>query len=27
MYRIFKLMYETIANLQLATYFFYKKIY
>eukprot|EP01050_Picozoa_sp_SAG11_P071530 SAG11_NODE_53361_length_103_cov_704.250000_1_plen_26_part_10 len=26
MYRIFKLMYETIANLQLATYFFYKKI-
>eukprot|EP01050_Picozoa_sp_SAG11_P066198 SAG11_NODE_46536_length_135_cov_730.166667_1_plen_25_part_01 len=25
MYRIFKLMYETIANLQLATYFFYKK--
>eukprot|EP01050_Picozoa_sp_SAG11_P070557 SAG11_NODE_52098_length_107_cov_726.625000_1_plen_27_part_10 len=27
MYRIFKLMYETIADLQLATYFFYKKIY
>eukprot|EP01050_Picozoa_sp_SAG11_P071395 SAG11_NODE_53195_length_104_cov_51.400000_1_plen_26_part_01 len=25
MYRIFKLMYETIADLQLATYFFYKK--
>eukprot|EP01043_Picozoa_sp_COSAG02_P116182 COSAG02_NODE_52591_length_307_cov_0.437500_1_plen_62_part_00 len=27
MYRIIKLMYETIADLQLATYFFYKKIY
>eukprot|EP01047_Picozoa_sp_COSAG01_P078568 COSAG01_NODE_14568_length_1437_cov_1.259342_2_plen_46_part_00 len=27
MYRIFKLMYETIADLQLATYFFYKKIF
>eukprot|EP01050_Picozoa_sp_SAG11_P065978 SAG11_NODE_46266_length_137_cov_2672.736842_1_plen_25_part_10 len=25
MYRIIKLMYETIADLQLATYFFYKK--